>query len=245
MEKFVFETEANMGLEAAAATGTTIKAAIKDKGYANIILATGASQFEMLTNLVKYKGIDWSKVTMFHLDEYVGLSEAHRASFKKYLKERFVNQVGNLKAVIFVKGDVENPPLECDRLSKLINEHPIDVACVGIGENGHLAFNDPPADFDIEDAYIIVNLDEKCRRQQVNEGWFTTIEEVPSQAISMTIKQIMKSKCIIVTVPGERKALAVKNTLEQTVSPMYPASILRNHSNCKLYLDKTAASLVL
>jgi glucosamine-6-phosphate deaminase len=195
----------------------------------------------MLEELVKAE-IDWSVVTAFHLDEYIGLPLSHPASFRKYLKERFVDLV-NLKAFNYVNGEGD-PVEECKRLEKIIAEHPIDVAFVGIGENGHLAFNDPPADFETDDAYLIVNLDKECRLQQMGEGWFPTFDDVPKQALSMSIRQIMKSKAIICTVPDLRKANAVKNTLEKPVSNLVPASILRTHDATWLYLDQAASSLL-
>ena len=234
---------AELGVVSAAAAIQGIKNAIADKGQANVILATGASQFETLKCIVLDQSIDWSKVVMFHLDEYIGLPETEPASFRKYLKERFLNLVSPLKASYLVDGE-NDPEAECKRLNQIISEHPIDVALVGIGENGHLAFNDPPADFDTELPYIVVNLDEKCRLQQFNEGWFKSIDEVPKQAISMSIKQICKSKLIICSVPDLRKAEAVKNSLENEVSNIFPASILQTHSNCIFFLDKHSASLI-
>ena len=242
MEKFIYKTKQEMGAAAADAAAQAIKKAIEEHGRANIILATGASQFEMLKNLVQAEAVDFSKVTMFHLDEYIDMSEDHPASFRKFLKERFVDKVPGLKAVHFVAGDTGDPQQECKRVGSLISEHPIDAAMIGIGENGHLAFNDPPADFETEEPYLVVELDEKCRKQQLGEGWFETLEAVPRQAISMSIKQIMKSKCLIVTVPDRRKAEAVKNALEGQVTPMCPASILQQHNNCKIFLDAEAAS---
>ena len=244
MEKFIYKTKQEMGAAAAAAAAQAIKKAIEEHGRANIILATGASQFEMLKNLVEAETVDFSKVTMFHLDEYIAMGADHPASFRKFLKERFVEKVPVLKAVHFIAGDTGNPQQECQRVGSLITEHPIDAAMVGIGENGHLAFNDPPADFDTEEPYLVVELDEKCRKQQLGEGWFETLEQVPRQAISMSIRQIMKSACLIVTVPDQRKAEAVKNALEGKVTPMCPASILQQHGNCRIFLDAEAASLL-
>jgi len=223
---------------------TLIKKAIAEQASASIILATGTSQFETLNQLIAEPDIDWSKVTMFHLDEYIGLSITSKASFRKYLKERFLDQVPALAAVHLINGE-NNPLAECTRLNSLLAKHTIDVALVGIGENGHLAFNDPPADFETLDPYIIVQLDEACRKQQFNEGWFGSMEQVPKQAISMSIQQIMKAKAIICSVPDGRKAAAVRNCLEEPISNLYPASILRNHANCSLYLDKEAASLLM
>jgi len=244
MEKFIYKTKQQMGAAAAAQAAEVIKEAIEDKGQAYIILATGTSQFEMLKSLVGTSGIDWPKVTMFHLDEYIGLEADHPASFRKFLKERFVDKVPGLKAVHFVNGNADDPEQECQRLGAIIVTHPTDVALVGIGENGHLAFNDPPADFETEEVFIIVELDERCRKQQLGEGWFETLEQVPRRAISMSIRQIMKSACIIVSVPDRRKAEAVKNALEGQVTPMCPASILQRHKNCKIFMDEEAASLL-
>jgi glucosamine-6-phosphate deaminase len=178
---------------------------------------------------------------MFHLDEYIDLPVTHPASFRKYLQEKFISKVPPLKATYLINGEI-NPQAECDRLGKLISNHPIDVALVGVGENGHLAFNDPPADFTTEIPYIIVALDEACRQQQLGEGWFKSLEEVPPRAISMSVKQILKSKIIICSVPDSRKAIAVKNTMEQNVSNLYPASILQTHADCRFYLDKHSAA---
>lgn len=220
-----------------------IKKALAENGQANVILATGTSQFETLQRLLTHDDIDWSKVVMFHLDEYIGLPITAPASFRKYLKERFLDQVPALKAYYLIDGEAD-PAQECARLGDLIAAHPIDMAQVGIGENGHLAFNDPPADFYTEDAYIVVDLDEACRRQQFNEGWFATMEDVPKQAISMSIPQILKSKSIVCSVPDERKAQAVKDCVEQPISSKHPAGILQTHDDCILYLDENSASLL-
>jgi len=244
MEKFIFKTKTQMGTAAAASAAQVIRYVIQIKKQANIILATGTSQFETLKSLVAADGIDWQKVTMFHLDEYIGLPADHPASFRRYLKERFVDKVPGLAAVHFVNGDAKDPQQECRRISAIIAKHPIDIALLGIGENGHLAFNDPPADFVTLESYIIVELDEKCRKQQLGEGWFKALEQVPRRAISMSIRQIMKSKCLIVSVPEKRKAEAVKNALEGPVGPECPASILQQHSNCKVFMDEQAASLL-
>jgi glucosamine-6-phosphate deaminase len=232
-----------LGKKAGAAACRLIKNAIKEKGAANIILATGTSQFQTLNHLINEEHIEWSKVTMFHLDEYIGLPVSHPASFRKYLIERFLEKLPSLKSAYLINGET-NAPEECKRLGTIINNHPIDVALVGIGENGHLAFNDPPADFDTEEPYIIVNLDEPCRKQQLGEGWFHSLEEVPAQAISMSIHQIMKSGHIICSVPDSRKATAVRNSVEQAISNLYPASILQQHADCNLYLDNESAYLL-
>jgi glucosamine-6-phosphate deaminase len=237
----ILSNPVELGQSAGIEAANGIRKAIAEKGEANIILATGTSQFETLNQLIVENNIDWSKVTMFHLDEYIGLPETHPASFRKYLKERFLAKMPPLKAVHLINGE-SNPEAECIWLGDLITQHPIDVALVGIGENGHLAFNDPPADFDTEEPYIIVDLDEACRKQQYGEGWFKTVGDVPRQAISMSIRQILKSKQIICSVPDERKAKAVKNSVEQPVSNLFPASILQTHGNCTLYLDKASAA---
>jgi glucosamine-6-phosphate deaminase len=195
----------------------------------------------MLSELVK-EDIDWSVVTGFHLDEYIGIELSHPASFRKYLKERFVDLIP-IKEFNYVDGSTDEAK-ECQRLGEIISRHPIDVAFVGIGENGHLAFNDPPADFETEEPYLVVNLDDDCRRQQLGEGWFPTFDDVPKQAISMSIRQIMKSENIICSVPDERKAVAVKNTLKGEISPMIPASVLQQHEAVWLFLDRPAASLL-
>jgi glucosamine-6-phosphate deaminase len=244
MQTKTFETPQLMGDAAGKHAALNIEAAINEYYEANIILATGASQFHTLHTLAISKLIDWSKVTVFHLDEYIGINEDHPASFRLYLKERFLAKVGKVKDFHFINGNASNPGEECERLNRLISPLEIHVALVGIGENGHLAFNDPPADFDIEDPYIIADLDEKCRLQQVGEGWFDGLDAVPKQAISMSIRQIMKSKSIICSVPDERKAQAVKDCVLGEVSNLHPASILQKHNDCTIYLDNGSAGLI-
>jgi glucosamine-6-phosphate deaminase len=241
MEVIISETKEDLGEAAAIKGAELINLAIEKRGAANIIVATGASQFEMLNFLIK-QDVDWSAVTGFHLDEYIGLPIAHAASFRKYLKERFVEKI-NLKVFHYVNGET-NPVIECGRLGKIIKQHPVDVAFIGIGENGHLAFNDPPADFETEEPYIAVTLDEACRRQQMGEGWFKTMDDVPERAISMSIKQILKSENIICSVPDERKAEAVNNAVAGTITPEIPASVLQDHGATWLYLDLESASLL-
>jgi glucosamine-6-phosphate deaminase len=241
MEIIISETKQILGKKAARMGGELIRKAILDRGEANIIVATGASQFEMLKELVK-EDIDWSVVRAFHLDEYIGISETHPASFRKYLKERFVDIVSPME-FNYVNGSTD-PYEECVRLGNLISKHPIDVAFVGIGENSHLAFNDPPADFETEEAYLVVTLNEACCLQQMGEGWFPAVCDVPKRAISMSIKQIMKSKAIICSVPDLRKAEAVKKTVEGSISPAIPASIMRHHEAVWLYLDNDSSSML-
>ena len=241
--KIVVEKNAELlGLAAARNAAAILQAAIQTNGCARIVLSTGASQFEFLSAFIK-QDVDWSKVEMFHLDEYVGLPETHIASFRKYLKERFVSQVP-LKAAYFVngEGDVEN---NIAQLSQELLKAPVDLGLIGIGENGHIAFNDPPADLEDASCYKVVHLNDRCKQQQVNEGWFATLDDVPECAISMTVQQILKCRDIISVVPNERKAEAVKNTLAQSPNAMVPATQLKTHPNWSLYIDSGAASQII
>jgi len=199
----------------------------------------------MLEALVRTEDIDWSLVNAFHLDEYIGLSEDHPASFRKYLRERFVDRLPSKLGAFVPISPGEDPEAECERLNEMISSHGIDVAFIGIGENGHLAFNDPPADFETEIPYKVVELDDACRRQQLGEGWFETLGDVPTHAISMTMRQIMSAATIICTVPDARKAIAVREAVEGPVTPELPASLLQEHADCRLYLDKAASVFLL
>jgi glucosamine-6-phosphate deaminase len=239
----VFKTKAECGAAAADRGAEILKQAIAAKGRASFIVATGASQFDFMAALTGKAGIEWTKTTMYHLDEYIGIADDHPASFRRYLKERLVDVV-QPGTVHFIRGEAADPASECRRMNDIISRDIIDVAFVGIGENGHLAFNDPPADFDTEVPFIIVELDDACRQQQFGEGWFASLEDVPATAISMSIQQIMKSDAVICTVPDKRKAQAVKQCFEGEISPMHPASILREHPNAFVYLDEPAASLL-
>jgi len=239
----IFGTKEEMGAAAAKKAADALKSAINEKGKAVFVAATGASQFEFLDMLTKEQGIDWQKTEMFHLDEYTGIPDTHPASFRGYLKQRLIDVV-KPGAVHLINGDAEDTAAECERLNGLISGSDIDVTFCGIGENGHLAFNDPPADFSTETPYLVVELDAACRKQQLGEGWFKSLEEVPEKAISMSIRQIMKSRKIICTIPDERKAEAVRNCLEKEVSNMYPASILREHGGVSFFLDGKAASML-
>jgi glucosamine-6-phosphate deaminase len=241
MKVSVYKNNSDLGVAAGKEAAGLIKDAISANGKANIILATGTSQFETLQQLIADTEIAWDKVVMFHLDEYIGLSDNHPASFRKYLRERFIEKVPALSAVHLINGEGD-PLVECRRLGALISAHPIDVALVGIGENGHLAFNDPPADFNTEEPYLVVDLDDQCVAQQYGEGWFKTLDEVPRKAISMSIQQILKSRHIICSVPDARKATAVHNCLEGPVTHLHPASILQTHRQCTIYLDVPSAS---
>jgi len=238
----VFSSKAEMAEAAANEAASLIRDAISQRGQARIIAATGASQFDFLDALTKIAAIDWDRVEMFHLDEYVGISNQEPASFCKYLRERLIEKVG-IKKYHLLDG-TEDPSTVIARVSAQIRKAPIDVAFVGVGENGHLAFNDPPADFDTDEAYIVVNLDEACRKQQLGEGWFPTLADVPRQAISMTIRQIMKAEHILCVAPDARKANAVKTCFQGEVTPMAPASILQRHPNAAIYLDKDSAALL-
>lgn len=240
----IFSTSEEMGKAAGKRAAEILRNAIQEKGYANIILATGASQFDVVKQILSEKDIAWDKVTMFHLDEYIGLPISHPASFRKYLLDRFINVIEpSFKKVVLINGE-ENGEEECQRLGELIKEYPIDLAFVGFGENGHLAFNDPPADFETEKPYIVVDLDDACRQQQFGEGWFSSLDAVPKQAISMSIKQIMKTKHLICSVPDTRKAEAAKNCMNGEISNLHPASILQQHPSCEYFLDQNAASLL-
>ena len=231
-----------MSRAAARHAGEAMKAAIAARGQARIIAATGASQFDFLDALTALPDIDWQAVEMFHLDEYVGLPIDHPASFRRYLLERLIDRT-SIPRFHFLDAE-RDAPGAARKVGRELSTAPIDVAFVGIGENGHLAFNDPPADFDTEDPYIIVTLDEACRRQQVGEGWFPSVAAVPTQALSMSIRQILKAGEILCIVPDARKAEAVKATVEGPVGPAVPASALRTHQAVTLYLDRDAAALV-
>jgi glucosamine-6-phosphate deaminase len=238
----VFDDKLALGRAAAHQAEAAIRTAIDNTGHARMIAATGASQFELLDALTSLGGIDWQRVELFHLDEYIGLPADHPASFRKYLRDRLIDRVGITHHHLL---DGQRDPEAVIRdVGHALQGAPIDVALVGIGENGHLAFNDPPADFDTEEPYLVVTLDESCRRQQLGEGWFEKFSDVPRQAISMGIRQILAAREIIAVVPDARKAQAVAACCEGDISPMAPASILRTHPNTTVYLDKSSASLL-
>ena len=239
----VFGSKQELGRAAAEDATTLLREAVTRKGAARVIAATGASQFEFLEALTASPGVDWSKVVFFHLDEYVGLPASHPASFRRYLEGRIVSRV-HPGAFHFIAGDAADLEAERRRVSALVRECRVDVAFVGIGENGHLAFNDPPADFTTDEPYLIVSLDEACRRQQLGEGWFPSLADVPRLAVSMSVRQILKSEAILAMVPDARKANAVRDCLEGDVSPLHPASALRNHARATLYLDHDSAALL-
>ena len=239
MNLHIHQDAASLGRAAAALTASLLRDAIEKRGAARLVLSTGSSQFETLDALVR-EDVDWKKVTMFHLDEYVALPESHPASFRKYLKERFISKVP-LRQAYLVDGD----PASIPALTEALREAPIDVGLIGIGENAHIAFNDPPADLDTKEAYIIVNLNDRCKRQQVGEGWFAGVEDVPKQAVSMTAYQIMQCRHIISSVPHGVKAKAVADTLHSSrVDPMIPATLLKTHPAFDLFVDRDSAAQI-
>lgn len=235
----VSSTPAELGIQAADAIAALLNEAVNSQGHARLVLSTGASQFETLDALT---GLDvpWNQIEMFHLDEYVALPQSHPASFRKYLKERFVSRVP-LKAAYYVDGEGD-VTAKIAALSRELKKQPVDVGVIGIGENGHIAFNDPPADFDTEDAYKIVDLDERCKKQQVGEGWFADVPSVPGQAITMCVKQIMSCRHIVTAAPHSVKADAILRTVTGPVSPDVPGTILKTHPDWKLFLDASSAA---
>jgi glucosamine-6-phosphate deaminase len=239
----VFESRDALGQAAAAQAATAIRRAIAAKGWARIVAATGTSQAAFLNALTRANDIDWAKVEAFHLDEYIGLPITHPASFRKILLEQLMRKAGIVNYHL-LDGDAPDPAEVMRRVGKRLASSPVDVTFLGIGENGHIAFNDPPADFDTENPYIVVELDEACLRQQVGEGWFADVSQVPRQAISMSVRQILKANEIVVVVPESRKARAVKACLEGPITPLAPASILRMHANATVYLDHDSAALL-
>jgi glucosamine-6-phosphate deaminase len=238
----VFEDKLSLSAAAGEHAARAIRRAISERGRARIVVATGASQLDFLDALTKAENIDWPRIEVFHLDEYVGLPITHPASFRKYILERLIHKTA-ITQYHLLDGSAE-PREVVRRVGELLQLAPVDVAFAGVGENGHLAFNDPPADFQTDEPYLIVNLDEDCRRQQVGEGWFADISEVPLQAISMSVRQILKANEIVCVVPDARKAAAVKRCLDGEISEMAPASILRRHPATALYLDRDSASLL-
>lgn len=231
-----------LGQAAAEQAAAAIRRSIAERGLARVVGASAASQIEFLEALTASPGIAWDQVELFHLDEYIGLPSTHPASFCRFLEERLIAKTG-IRLAHLLRGDAS--PLDTiDHANAAIRRAPIDVSFVGIGENGHLAFNDPPADFLTEEPFIIVELDETCRRQQVAEGWFATLDDVPKRAISMSVRQVLKAREILAVVPGPRKASAIQTCLEGSITPLAPASILRTHGNTTVYLDKDSAALL-
>jgi len=244
MQVHVHDDRPALGQAAATEAAAALRAAVAAKGAATCVVATGASQFDTLAALTADASVPWEKITVFHLDEYVGIPDTHPASFRKYLRERFMAPLSRKPAAFHEIDGSGDPHAECRRLAGLVPTGNFDVSLVGIGENAHLAFNDPPADFAAPDPYLVVTLDEACRRQQVGEGWFPSLDAVPTHAISMSIQRIMAARTIICSVPDERKAQAVRDTLEGPVTPAVPASILQRHADCRLHVDRAAATLL-
>lgn len=239
----VFPDKSSLSRAAAEQAANAIRVALAKKGSARIVAATAASQIEFLDALTKAPGIDWDKVEAFHLDEYIGLPVTHPGSFRKMLLEQLIQKTG-IQKYHLLDGDAPDPAEVARRVSKELASAPVDIAFLGIGENGHVAFNDPPANFELDDPYIVVELDEACRQQQVGEAWFANISQVPKRALSMSVRQVLKAKEILAVVPDQRKARAIYACFAGDVSPMAPASILRTHPNATVYLDKNSASLL-
>ena len=239
----VFKDSTALARAAAEQAADSIRKSIASSGRCRVVLATGTSQFEFLDFLTKADGIDWKKVEAFHLDEYVGMPVTHPASFRKILLERVIHKTG-ITNYHFVESDAADLSAAVREVGRQLTSSPIDIAFVGIGENGHIAFNDPPADFETEEPYLVVELDELCRRQQVGEGWFADISEVPTRAVSMSPRQIVKAREIVAVVPDQRKAKAIRLCMEGEVRPEAPASILRKHPNATVFLDENSASLL-
>jgi glucosamine-6-phosphate deaminase len=242
MQIKIFEDKVSLGRTAADHAAKSLRACIANQGRARIVAATGAAQFEFLDALTSSADIDWGRVEVFHLDEYVGLPLTHPASFRKYIFDRLINKTG-ITHYRLLDGE-KDPHLVAKEIGRELASKPVDVLFAGIGENGHLAFNDPPADFRTEEPYLVVDLDQACRQQQVNEGWFENLAAVPTKALSMSVRQVLRAKEIIVIVPDQRKAPAVKACLEGEINPSAPASILREHANVTIYLDRNSASLL-
>jgi glucosamine-6-phosphate deaminase len=241
----VHEHRRGLGRAAADIASRAILEACNEHESATLVVATGSSQFEVLTELSTVAAIPWERVTIFHLDEYVGLAADHPASFRRFLHERFIDRLPTAPAAFHeLDGLAADPTAECSRLPALVPATPFDVAMIGIGENAHLAFNDPPADFAVDGPYLVVALDERCRQQQVGEGWFPSLAAVPAQAISMSVRRILASRTIVCSVPDRRKAEAVRDSVEGPVTPHVPASILQHHENCHLLLDRESAGLL-
>jgi glucosamine-6-phosphate deaminase len=239
----VFENLDDLAGTAAHHAAGAIARAVEANGVANVMFASGNSQLAFLDHLVARSDVEWGNVIAFHMDEYAGIPATHPASFQRYMRERIAARVG-LREFHYIDGDAPDATAEADRYAAVLRDHPLALCCLGIGENGHLAFNDPPADFETEEPYLVVQLDERCRRQQVGEGWFATIDDVPKSAMSMSIKQILSARGIVCVVPERRKAEAVRASVQGPIDPMVPASILQRHSDVAIYLDRESASLL-
>ncbi len=239
----IYENKTELSRNAAEYGAEVLRSVLAAKGSANVVVATAPSQFEMMKHLAESADIDWSKVTLFHLDEYINLPAGHAAGFRVNLQKNFIDLLPVAPAKLYLV-DGDNPEQFCQEIQTVMDSLVVDLAFIGVGENGHIAFNDPPADFDTKAAFKIVELDQACRNQQYTEGWFPTLDLVPTTALSMTVPRIFQSKVIVNVVPDERKAAAVKAMLEGEITPNCPASILQNHEDCTLFLDQASASLL-
>lgn len=240
----ISKSSTELGAKAARLGAEILRRLAREKDRLTLVVPTGASQLSLYDHLVRETEIPWERIDVYHLDEYVGISAEHPGSFRRYLQDRFVSRIPTPASFEAIAGDAPDIKQEVRRLNDSISFRTIDLCFAGIGENGHLAFNDPPANFEIEDPYIIVTLDDACRQQQLNEGWFERFDSVPTRAISMSVNQMMRSKHLIISVPGERKAAAVRAALEPAVCPEVPASILKRHECCDLFLDHDSSSLL-
>ncbi len=237
----IYESGAELAAAAAEAGAEKLRQAIAERGRAVFLVATGGSQIEFIRRLTEIPGIEWERTVMFHLDNYVGLPSSHPGCFHRYLKERLIDRV-NPGAAHLIDGLAADPQAECERYGRLLEPETVDVCFAGIGESGHLAFNDPPADFKTRKSFFVTPVSEVSRRQLAGEGWFESPEECPATGITISIERIMKSRSIVSVVPEARKAEAVHNCLENGISPDYPASILRLHPDCQLFLDSCSAA---
>src|SRR5262245_23708293 len=241
---YVYESRPKMGQAAASVIAAEIRRAIQERGRAVVILASAPSQNEFLATLAEAPDIDWSRITAFHLDEYLGMDDQAPQSFRRFLLDRLVDKVP-LGAFHGLRGDAADGTQETKRYAQLLQENPPDFAVLGIGENGHLAFIDPPfCDFNDPQTVKVVQLDEVCRNQQVNDGAFATIEDVPHDALSLTIPTLMARPKLFAIAPGPAKRQAIKSTVEGPVSTQCPASILRTHADAHLFIDRVSAELL-
>lgn len=239
----VYADRALMGLEAARTVADTINRLLTTQLAVNIIFAAAPSQNEFLAALSGQQ-IDWQRINAFHMDEYIGLDKNSSRTFAFYLKQHLFEKVP-LKAIHYLNGNAPNLAAECGRYAALLKRFPTDIICMGIGENNHIAFNDPPvADFADPEMVKIVSLDPACRQQQVNDGCFPSLEEVPGQALTLTIPALLDTRYIFSIVPGERKASAVYHTLNSPVTEQYPSTILKRHPAVQLFLDKDSSKMI-
>jgi glucosamine-6-phosphate deaminase len=240
----IYNTLDDLATDAALEVNALLSGALKENGSAAVILATGNSQIQFLKKLVALQGVDWGKVTLFHMDEYLGINRDHKASFRRYLRER-VETLVRPKVFHYIAGDADLPLDECESYAALLRAQPIDLCCLGVGENGHLAFNDPPvARFEEKHAIKLVKLDNACKMQQVREAHFPSLEAVPPYAFTLTIPALCSARRMVCIAPEKRKAEAVRTALRGPISTECPASFLRKQKHCTLLLDNDSASLL-